>query len=87
MSPTLITALGIAAAVGTTSSFVPQAWKTFRTRSADDFSWGYLALFASGVTLWLIYGFLKKDACIIGANAVTLLLLFIIVGVKFKAKK
>ena len=83
----MITALGIAAAVGTTSSFLPQAWKTFKSRSADDFSWAYLALFSTGVTLWLIYGLLKKDAAIIGANAVTLLLLLVIVGVKFFANR
>ena len=83
----MITALGIAAAVGTTSSFLPQAWKTFKSRSADDFSWAYLALFSTGVTLWLIYGVLKKDVAIMGANAVTLLLLLVIVGVKFFAKR
>jgi MtN3 and saliva related transmembrane protein len=85
MSPTLITALGIVAAIGTTSSFVPQAWKTFRTRSADDFSWAYLGLFATGVTLWLVYGIFKKDIAIIGANGVTLLLLLVIMGVKWRA--
>lgn len=82
MQDAWVTALGIAAAIGTTSSFFPQAWKTVRTRKAEDFSWAHLALFTTGVAMWLAYGLLRKDVAIIGANAVTLLLLLVIIAVK-----
>jgi len=85
MSQQWIAALGIAAAVGTTSAFLPQVIKTWKTRETDDFSWGYLTLFSTGVTLWLIYGLLRKDAAVIGANAITLVLVLVIAGVKWKA--
>lgn len=82
----LTTIIGAAAAIGTTGAWLPQVWKTWRTRSADDFSWGYLALFSSGVTGWLIYGFLKKDFVIVAANGVTLLLVVTIAWVKLRER-
>jgi MtN3 and saliva related transmembrane protein len=35
-----------------------------------------LAILASGIALWVVYGFLKGDMVIIIANAVSLALLF-----------
>lgn len=86
MSQTSITIIGIIAAVATTAAFLPQAFKTFRTRRADDFSWAYVALFTAGVAMWLVYGLLRKDAAVIGANGTTLLLMFVIAGVKFAGR-
>lgn len=80
MSRGWITLLGIAAAIGTTGAWLPQIVKTFRTRSARDFSWGYLGLFTAGVALWAIYGVLRNDVAIYGANFVTLGL---VIGVTF----
>jgi MtN3 and saliva related transmembrane protein len=85
MSQQWIAALGIAAAIGTTGAFLPQVLKTWKTRQTDDFSWGYLTLFSTGTTLWLIYGLLRKDTAVIGANAITLVLVLVIAGVKFKS--
>jgi MtN3 and saliva related transmembrane protein len=78
------TVIGALAAVGTTAAWLPQVIKTWRTRSAEDFSWGYLALFSSGVSGWLIYGVLKKDAVILAANGVTLLLVLTLIFVKMR---
>ncbi|HET7434311.1 MAG TPA: SemiSWEET transporter [Thermoanaerobaculia bacterium] len=86
MTQAWITTIGIAAAIGTTASFLPQAVKTVRTRSAKDFSWLHLVMFTTGVALWLVYGLLRHDAAVTGANAATLLLLFVIVGVKFRSR-
>jgi MtN3 and saliva related transmembrane protein len=80
----VITTIGIVAAVLTTSAFLPQAWKTAKTRQTNDFSWPYLLLFACGVSLWTIYGIVKKDVAIIGANGVTLVLVLVIIGVKMR---
>ena len=76
------TLIGIVAAMLTTLSWIPQALKTIRTRRADDFSWSYLAMFATGVVGWVVYGVLRNDAVIIGANAVTVALLLPIIFIK-----
>jgi len=68
-------ALGTFAAFCTTISWVPQLVRIVHRRAADDVSWGYLALFAIGVSSWLLYGIGRRDAAIIAANAVTLALL------------
>eukprot|EP00241_Pyramimonas_parkeae_P012876 CAMPEP_0114242522 /NCGR_PEP_ID=MMETSP0058-20121206/10222_1 /TAXON_ID=36894 /ORGANISM="Pyramimonas parkeae, CCMP726" /LENGTH=282 /DNA_ID=CAMNT_0001355143 /DNA_START=930 /DNA_END=1778 /DNA_ORIENTATION=- len=33
----------------------PQVWKVYRTHSARDLSWGFLAVYACGLTLLLVY--------------------------------
>jgi len=70
----LIALVGIVAACMTTGSWIPQALRTIRTKSARDFAWSYLLLFGGGVFLWLVYGILRRDVAIIGANAVTFVL-------------
>lgn len=77
-----ITIVGILAALGTTCAWLPQVVKTWTTKNARDFSWGYLAMFSTGVALWMVYGILKKDPVIIGANAITLALVMSIAFVK-----
>jgi MtN3 and saliva related transmembrane protein len=80
------TVIGSIAACGTTLAWLPQVLKTWKTRSAEDFSWGYLALFTTGVALWLVYGFLKKDGVIMAANGVTLALVFVVLFVKVRER-
>lgn len=81
-----ITILGGAAAAGTTAAWLPQLLKTWRSRSAKDFSWIYLALFSTGVTLWIVYGVMRKDAVIVIANAVTLALVLSVLFVKVRER-
>ena len=45
-----------------------------------------MIMFAAGIALWLVYGVLRNDVAVIGANAATLVLLFVIAGVKFTAR-
>jgi MtN3 and saliva related transmembrane protein len=63
--------VGLLAAVLTTGSWIPQLVRVWRTRSTDDLSWGYLATFATGVFLWLVYGLYREDAAIVLANGFT----------------
>lgn len=80
------TIIGSAAAFGTTAAWLPQVFKTWKTRSAEDFSWSYLALFSAGVSGWTVYGVLRKDGVVIAANILTLLLVITIVFVKMKER-
>ena len=66
--------IGGFAAVLTTCSFIPQAWKVWRTKHTKDISLLMYALFTLGVALWLVYGILLGAWPIILANSITLLL-------------
>lgn len=48
--------IGYIAGTLTTFAFIPQVVRIFRTRSADDLSWWWLALSLVGIVLWLLYG-------------------------------
>jgi MtN3 and saliva related transmembrane protein len=76
--------IGSIAAMLTTVSFIPQAWKIWRTRHAADISVGMYALFTLGVALWLIYGILLESWPIIIANSITLLLAGSVLVMKLK---
>lgn len=66
--------IGSIAAMLTTTAFIPQAWKVWRTRHTHDISLGMYAIFTSGVTMWLVYGWLLGSWPIIIANCITFLL-------------
>jgi len=76
--------LGLMAGGLTTVAFVPQVAKTWRTGSADDFSLPMLAMFVTGVLLWLAYGLLIAAPSVWIANAVTAPLAFYLLWVKLR---
>ena len=76
--------IGSAAATLTTTAFIPQAWKVWRTRHTADISLGMYALFTLGVAMWLAYGTLLESWPIIIANSVTLLLAGLVLAMKLK---
>ncbi|BAT55332.1 hypothetical protein NOS3756_43110 [Nostoc sp. NIES-3756] len=79
-----VTILGIVAATLTTVAFLPQVWRTWKTKSAKDVSFIMLIAFMSGLVLWLIYGIILNALPIILANSITLVLNFIILWLKIK---
>lgn len=79
-------ALGITAGIITTISFLPQVIKSWRTRQTRDISLTTLWLLGTGISLWLIYGFFRKDLPIILANGITLCLVLTIIILKSKYK-
>ena len=74
--------LGYIAAFCTTSSFLPQAILTIRTRDTESLSFGMYSLFTLGVFLWLLYGINQQDSALIWANSITLVLASTILGFK-----
>jgi MtN3 and saliva related transmembrane protein len=76
--------IGSAAATLTTTSFIPQVWKIWRSRHAADISLGMYALFTLGVALWLGYGIMRESWPIIVANSITLLLAGVVLLMKLK---
>ncbi len=78
--------IGLAAAILTTTAFLPQVIRVVKSRSTHDISLAMFVLFCTGIFLWLIYGILIKDTPIIIANAATFILATIILIYKFKFK-
>jgi len=81
-----ILSIGLAAAVLTTFSLVPQIIKIFRTKGTKDISLLMYVVITIGFFLWLVYGVLRKDPAIIFANVVALILGFCVLVLKVKYK-
>jgi lactoylglutathione lyase len=79
--------IGFISAALTTSAFLPQAFKTWRTRSTSDLSPLMFALFFIGISGWLIYGILIHDLPMILANAMTICLAGTILYFIFRGNK
>lgn len=81
---TLVDAVGLLAAILTTISFMPQAWHSFKTRDVSGISLSMYSVFAVGVALWLLYGWLLGAWPIVIANFVTLVLALAILAMKLR---
>lgn len=68
----IATILGSLAALCSTTSFAPQAWKIVRTRETDNLSVRMYAVTVIGFALWLAYGALRVEWPLIVTNAVCL---------------
>jgi len=84
LSFTLTDSVGSLAATLTTLSFLPQVYKTWRSRSAADFSWIWIASFAIGLFFWLIYGIALGALPLVGSNVFTLILVLTIAYIKWR---
>jgi len=85
--PDLPDAVGYLAAFLTTSSFVPQALLTLRTRDVSGISLSMYGAFTVGVALWLLYGIAIGQWPVIVANAVTLALAATILWTKVRVER
>lgn len=64
--------IGYTAATLTTLAFIPQTFRSWRTRDLSGVSLGMYSLFSLGVAFWLLYGVVLESWPIIIANAITL---------------
>ena len=78
--------IGLVAGGLTTTAFLPQVIKTWKSKSAKDLSLGMFLLFSLGVALWLVYGIMVQDIPVIAANLLTLMLASTILFFKFRFK-
>ena len=70
----VITIIGSLAAICSTTSFVPQAWKIIRTRDTSSLSARMYAVTVTGFSLWLAYGVMLGAWPLIVTNAICLAL-------------
>lgn len=76
--------LGLVATCFTTSSFVPQVWRTWKTRDVSGISLATYLVITIGLALWLVYGFVRGDLPLIVANSVMVVLTGAITVMKLK---
>ena len=79
--------IGLIAAVLTTSAFLPQVYKTWKTKDVKALSMPMLILFFVGIILWLIYGIYIESASLIIANGITILSYALLILFKIKYGK
>lgn len=73
---------GLAATCMTTSSFVPQVWRTWKTRDVSGISLPTFLILTVGLAMWLAYGLMIGDLPLIVANAAMVVLTSAIVVMK-----
>ncbi len=64
--------IGVLAAVLTTFGFLPQLMKLLKTKETAGISTIMIIQISTGLFLWFLYGILKKDPILIGANGISL---------------
>ncbi len=76
--------IGFIGALLTTSSFIPQAVMTIRSRDTRGISLGMYVIFTTGVAFWLVYGIAIDSLPMILANTVTLGLAGTVLALKIR---
>ena len=80
----LIDVIGASGATLTTLCWLPQALKVIREKETRALSLPATAVFTLGVVLWLIYDLAIGDWPLIGSNAITLMLMAVILTMKLR---
>ena len=78
--------LGLVAAVLTTSGFLPQIIKTWKSKDVSSLSLPMYLVLCTGMILWLIYGILTQSFALVVANTVSssFTLLLVVFILKYK---
>jgi MtN3 and saliva related transmembrane protein len=76
--------VGFLAAICTTTAYIPQVVRAWRTRSTHDLSLKMYVVMTTGTALWLLYGVIDVDWPLIAANAISLGLTLSILLLKFR---
>jgi MtN3 and saliva related transmembrane protein len=80
----LITLTGLAAGTLTSLSMLPQLIKLFREKKAENISVFAFVVLIGGLTLWVVYGFLKSDLPLIITNIAALLINITMIALSLK---
>jgi MtN3 and saliva related transmembrane protein len=78
----LVTIIGYLAALCSTTSFAPQAWRIIKTRDTSAISMRMYLITVVGFALWLAYGLLKGEWPLILTNGICLALSAFILAMK-----
>lgn len=84
MNDLAINGVGVAAALCSMASFIPQAIKIIREHDATSVSLRTCVATVAGFMLWLAYGLLLKSWPLAAANAISLSLASLILVLKLR---
>ncbi len=76
--------IGLIAATLTTASFLPQVYKTWKTKDVSGLSLPMFSMFFVGVALWIVYGFYKDSISLIIGNSIAVINSFLLIFFKIK---
>lgn len=76
--------IGLLAGAITSSGFLPQIYRGYKTKHLGDLSYLMLIFLTVGLSLWLLYGIHLNDVPIILANAAGVICTTTLILMKFK---
>jgi MtN3 and saliva related transmembrane protein len=76
--------IGIAAGVLTAGSMLPQLLKVIKEKKVEDLSVLMIITLLAGLMLWVVYGFMRKDAPIIYTNLFSVAVNMALIFFRFK---
>jgi MtN3 and saliva related transmembrane protein len=79
--------LGLLAATLTTAAFLPQVYKTWKTKDVSSLSLPMFLLFFVGIVLWFIYGLYINSLSLLLGNGITIVSCFLLIYFKLKYGK
>lgn len=83
----IVTIVGALAALCSTTSFAPQAWKIIKSRDTSGISSRMYMVTVVGFALWLAYGLMKGEWPLIVTNGICLILSGFILTMKLLPKQ
>jgi MtN3 and saliva related transmembrane protein len=79
--------IGFIAATLTTSAFLPQAFKIWKSKTADGLSLSMYLVMGTGTLSWLVYGLLIESPSVIVANCISFSIILFIITFIIRSKK
>lgn len=76
--------IGFVAAIFSVSSYLPQVFQTWKTKSTKDISLKMYMILCAALLFWLLYGISIKSLPIMVTNSITLTLSSLILFLKIK---
>ena len=75
---------GYAGMVTGVSFTLPQVYKTYRTKSIEDISWGMLVLLVLNCVFWFSYGYLQDSLPLLLTNGLSLFVVSVLIVLKIR---
>jgi MtN3 and saliva related transmembrane protein len=79
--------IGFIAATLTTSAFLPQAFKIWKSKTADGLPLSMYLVMGTGTLSWLVYGLLIESPSVIVANCISFSIILFIITFIIRSKK
>lgn len=82
----LIENIGYVGSILSSITFIPQVYKSWKSKSVGDLSFTMVLIVVSSTIVWLTYGYLISSGPVLVANTVVLLLTLVLLYFKLTFK-